>query len=150
MAYCHFEDQDQIIVSTKIAHTPDSLVDFLVGSFLNSGGDLSSAATNNSYGGSYSSCGGGSDSQGYEQISNVNTTSSDLEMSPLLASQQALEVLENSISLLKNQIHLMHQHSAEEGLSSEIDNERQTVKLLQQYQSVVFNVSPRVTKMNKK
>lgn len=34
MAYCHFEGQDQLLVSAKVTHSPEALLHFLVGTLL--------------------------------------------------------------------------------------------------------------------
>jgi hypothetical protein len=156
MAYAHFEDQEQVLVSTKIAHTPESLVHFLVGSYLNSGGRDKAVESMNA---------ANSGRHEYERIGEGGVGSDrDTEVSPLLASERALVMLESSVEIMKQHIEelklqrhreMFSEVSPGSVRSERIQNEIQesfdedeglAVELLQQqYRDVVFNVSPRVT-----
>ena len=159
MTYCHFEDQDQVLVSTKIAYTPEALVYFLIGSHLNAS-DMNKALPNGN-------------SHNYERIVDSDgLTDMDDDMSPLEASERALAVLESSVGVMKRHIHALKEQEYKDvdalnngrsthGFSSklptadyqgELDSEFSAenigvAELLQQrYQSVVFHASPRVSR----
>lgn len=164
MAYCHFEDQDQVLVSTKIGRSPEALVHFLVGSFLNA---KASSGSGGGYGGGH----------GYETIgegSEVDSGADGGDVSALQASERALSMLQDSMEIMTENIHALKEQQNRIAFDRDFSDPRDVdryregsdrgeggrgrhctqsrklhggaaERLQQQYQAVVFNASPRVT-----
>lgn len=104
MAYAHFEDIDEVVISTKIGSQPEELADFILGSVLQShiietrkrkflkSNSRSSSELN---------------SLAYNSIEDANHHNNNLELdiheelSPIEVHERALQILQKTIELLQ-------------------------------------------------
>lgn len=116
MAYAHFEDHDEVIVSTKLGTNPPELADFILGSVVKSHVakelklnlqrflDTTTLTPNMLESGETSAL--------------IDETSlSDMSISPLDASNKALEVLRETTALVEKHIRALQLMQHEDGAS---------------------------------
>lgn len=123
MAYAHFEDIDEVVISTKIGSQPEELADFILGSVVQS---HITEIRKRKYFKSNSRSSSELTSLTYNSIEDANHQNSELDghevedLSPVEVHERAIQVLQKTIELLqknhnalKKGIELVHLNTPE-------------------------------------
>ena len=92
MAYAHFEDHDEVIVSTRLGTNPQELTDFILGSVVKTHAERHLAVLDSPR------------SHGDEESRRLIEETARVDLGPLEASRAALDILRQSTELVQRHI----------------------------------------------
>jgi hypothetical protein len=95
MAYAHFEELEEVVVSTEIATRPDDLAAFILGSIVQT--------HRHNYRQQRQVTGGSEEGEGDEEMTPLSPAETE-ELSPLEVGTQAVEVVEKTLAILQRQV----------------------------------------------
>lgn len=138
MAYAHFEDHDEVIVSSRLGTTPTQLADFILGSVVKAHDDsqllkraLRRVDSNAS-----------ARLMALENGTNVDWDDDDDEITPIDAGNKAIEILRETIDAIEKHIRSVQSLASTDGGGTANLPHISTPEIMQRY-SAVTSRSPR-------